>query len=65
MVGNVSLNNKLARVKPDSADAASPWQRYLSDWTAWNHVGKTANAKQSPMTIAANNPDHLQHVKRP
>jgi hypothetical protein len=25
----------------------------------------TANAKQSPMTIAANNPDHLQHVKRP
>lgn len=53
MVGNVSLNNKLARVKPDSADAASPWQRYLSDWTAWNHVGKvTSLAAAASFTMA-------------
>lgn len=38
MVCNVPLNNKLARVAPDSDEGALLWQRYLSDWTAWNHV---------------------------
>lgn len=35
---NVPLNNALAAVEPDSADAAHLWSRYLSVWTAWNHV---------------------------
>ncbi|HMK42384.1 MAG TPA: anthrone oxygenase family protein [Methyloceanibacter sp.] len=38
MVCNVPLNNKLARVQPESDEGALLWQRYLSDWTAWNHV---------------------------
>jgi uncharacterized membrane protein len=39
---NVPLNNALAAVAPNSADAASLWTRYLSDWTAWNHVRTVA-----------------------
>jgi len=38
MVRNVPLNNRLARVKPDSAEGANLWEQYLSAWTAWNHV---------------------------
>jgi uncharacterized membrane protein len=43
MACNVPLNNKLARVKPDSAEGAALWTRYLSDWTAWNHVRTVAS----------------------
>ncbi|MBW4528984.1 MAG: DUF1772 domain-containing protein [Phormidium tanganyikae FI6-MK23] len=35
---NVPLNNALAIVKPDSAEGATLWARYLTDWTFWNHV---------------------------
>ena len=35
---HVPLNNALAAVDPDSAEAASLWARYLTDWTLWNHV---------------------------
>ena len=38
MFFNVPLNNLLAAVDPDSAEAAPLWSRYLKDWTAWNHV---------------------------
>jgi uncharacterized membrane protein len=38
MAFNVPLNNALAAVKPDSAEGAILWTRYLSEWTAWNHV---------------------------
>ena len=39
IVFNVPINNRLASVKPDSAEAAGLWTRYRSTWTAWNHVG--------------------------
>jgi uncharacterized membrane protein len=42
MVFNVPLNNALAVVDPASADAASLWSRYVSSWTAWNHVRTVA-----------------------
>jgi uncharacterized membrane protein len=42
MVCNVPLNNKLARVKPESAEGASLWKQYLSAWTAWNHLRTVA-----------------------
>ena len=42
MVCNVPLNNKLARVKPESAEGASLWKQYLAAWTAWNHVRTVA-----------------------
>ena len=38
MAGNVPLNDALARVAPDSAEAHREWAHYLSAWTAWNHV---------------------------
>jgi uncharacterized membrane protein len=42
MVFNIPLNNALAAVKPDSAEGASLWRRYLSVWTAWNHARTAA-----------------------
>jgi uncharacterized membrane protein len=35
---NVPLNNALARVGPGSVDGARLWARYLTTWSAWNHV---------------------------
>jgi uncharacterized membrane protein len=35
---NVPLNNALARVDPGSVEGARLWARYLTSWTAWNHV---------------------------
>jgi len=37
-LGNVPLNEKLAVIKPDDSDSIALWQRYLVDWTRWNHV---------------------------
>jgi len=38
MIFNVPLNNALDAADPVSADGAALWSRYLSTWTAWNHV---------------------------
>jgi uncharacterized membrane protein len=38
MTFNVPLNNALAAADPASGDGAALWSRYLSTWTAWNHV---------------------------
>jgi uncharacterized membrane protein len=38
MLFNVPLNNRLAKVAPESADSAALWQHYLTSWTAWNHA---------------------------
>ncbi|MBE9079091.1 DUF1772 domain-containing protein [Romeria aff. gracilis LEGE 07310] len=38
IVGNVPLNDALAVVKPNSTEGAILWSRYLTNWTAWNHV---------------------------
>lgn len=35
---NVPLNNALAKAEPESDEAARLWARYLSRWTAWNHL---------------------------
>ncbi len=35
---NVPLNKALAAVKPDGTEGPELWTRYLSVWTAWNHV---------------------------
>jgi uncharacterized membrane protein len=42
IVFNVPLNNGLAAVSPDSSEGAAMWTRYLSEWTAWNHVRMAA-----------------------
>jgi uncharacterized membrane protein len=38
MVFNVPLNNALAAVDANTPAGAALWQRYLADWTMWNHV---------------------------
>lgn len=42
MVFNVPRNNALAAVDPASADGERLWARYVSSWTAWNHVRTAA-----------------------
>jgi hypothetical protein len=43
MAFNVPRNEALARAEAASADAASLWQRYLVEWTAWNTVRTVAS----------------------
>ncbi len=56
MVYNVPLNDALAIVKPDSAESASLWAKYLTNWTMWNHVRTLAAlAAAVLLTIALSN----------
>lgn len=36
IVGNVPLNNRLAKVEPNTAEAAELWEHYLVRWTRLN-----------------------------
>ncbi|NJP09258.1 MAG: DUF1772 domain-containing protein [Leptolyngbyaceae cyanobacterium RU_5_1] len=50
---NVPLNDALAIAKPDSADSANLWARYLTNWTLWNHIRTIAAlAAATALTIA-------------
>ncbi|NHN31467.1 anthrone oxygenase family protein [Paenibacillus agricola] len=42
LVFNVPLNDMLAAVDPNSAEGADLWRRYITSWTAWNHVRTVA-----------------------
>lgn len=53
MVFNVPLNNKLARVKPESAEGAEVWRHYLVAWTRWNTVRTAASALAAVCFIVA------------
>jgi len=35
---NVPLNDALAIVKPDSTEGINLWNKYLTNWTIWNHI---------------------------
>jgi len=54
---NVPRNDALAAVDPASADGARQWARYVTSWTAWNHV-RTAAALAAAvlLTIALSLP---------
>ncbi len=39
---NVPRNDALAAADPDAPETAELWQRYLREWTAWNHVRTAA-----------------------
>jgi uncharacterized membrane protein len=41
-VANVPRNEALDGLDPSSAQAATDWLAYLSEWTAWNHVRTVA-----------------------
>jgi uncharacterized membrane protein len=43
IVGNVPLNERLARTDPDDSNAESMWGFYLTRWTVWNHVRTAAS----------------------
>ena len=53
MTGNVPLNNALAAVDPASAEGAAVWARFLSTWSAWNHVRTTTGLAASACFIIA------------
>ena len=40
---NVPMNEQLAGISAGSADGVAFWKRYLTDWTAWNHVRTIAS----------------------
>jgi uncharacterized membrane protein len=42
VVFNVPRNDALAAVAPASAEGAGLWARYVTTWTAWNHVRTAA-----------------------
>lgn len=50
---NVPLNNELAAVKPASAEGTGVWTRYLSAWTAWNHLRTAASLAAAAAFILA------------
>lgn len=40
---NVPLNNELVAVSATDPLAVEVWQRYLTDWTFWNHIRTAAS----------------------
>ena len=50
---NVLLNDRLAKLHPQGAEAAGRWEEYVTKWTAWNHVrAAAALAAAVTLTIA-------------
>jgi uncharacterized membrane protein len=53
IVFHIPRNDALAVFDPDSTDAASYWNYYVSAWTAWNHVRTLASiAAAGALTVA-------------
>jgi uncharacterized membrane protein len=53
MLYNVPRNNALARVDPESAEGASYWARYLTEWTAANHIRVAAGIAAAGLLMVA------------
>ena len=51
IVFNVPLNDRLAKVDPESGEGAVFWRRYLRVWTAWNHVRTAAALAASALLL--------------
>ena len=50
---NVPLNERLAKLRPQDANAAGFWEEYVTRWTAWNHVRTVAAlAAAATLTLA-------------
>ncbi len=43
IVFNVPLNDRLAKVDPESTDGTALWTHYLERWNRWNHVRTAAS----------------------
>ncbi len=53
MAFNVPLNNALAAVRPETAEAASVWAHYLERWTRWNTVRTVASTAAMIVFVSA------------
>ncbi len=53
IVISVPLNETLAAVRPDTAEAAARWPGYRRRWTAWNHVRAAAALGGAGLLTAA------------
>jgi uncharacterized membrane protein len=53
MVVNVPLNDALAEADPDSREGEQLWERYLTRWTAWNHLRTLAAAAAATILALA------------
>ena len=53
IVGNVPLNERLAKVSPDDTEAESLWNLYLARWTLWNHVRAAASLAAAAFLVIA------------
>lgn len=51
IIFNVPLNDALAIANPESAEGASLWAKYLTDWTLWNHI-RTVTALAATLLFA-------------
>ena len=50
---NVQLNERLATLHPQSAEAVGFWEEYVTKWTTWNHVRTLAAlAAAALLTVA-------------
>jgi hypothetical protein len=50
---NVPLNDALAAARPESAQASALGTRYLTEWTAWNHLRTAASLAAAAAFIGA------------
>jgi uncharacterized membrane protein len=53
IVCNVPLNDRLEKLHPRDAGAASFWNEYVATWTAWNHVRTVAALAAATLLIVA------------
>ncbi len=50
---NVPLNDALAGVRADTAEAAGLWSRYLVEWMTWNHMRTVASILSMALFVLA------------
>jgi uncharacterized membrane protein len=50
---NVPLNDRLAGLHPRGADAVGYWTKYITTWTAWNHVRTIAAVAAAALLTVA------------
>jgi uncharacterized membrane protein len=53
MAYNVPRNDALARLDPESSEAATYWSRYLREWTLGNHIRTALGLAASAAFIVA------------
>jgi len=53
VAANVPRNDRLAAIAPDAPHADVFWARYLTEWTAWNHVRVVSGVAAAVLLILA------------